>query len=168
MGLVSALTHPDDEVVFGSAIALGDLGDRRAVPVLIDLLESARSRRVANGAAIGLRELAGPRALEPVLRRIHDPRNRDYTGTLIYALETLDARSAVVDLAGFICEGEYEAAWMSVIAMDAFEGPPEAERRREAMDVLGVCLSRGRHEEWRVGMLRDALDLLQGYDEGGS
>ncbi len=166
--LVSALGDPDDDVVFRSATALGDLGDPRAVPVLVGLLQMARSHRVANGAAIGLRELADPRALEPLLRRIRDPENWDYNGTLIYGLETLDARSAVVDLARFICDGEYEAAWMSAVVMEAFEGPLDREGRREAMAVLEVCLLRDLQEEWRLEMIQGALDLLRECEEEGS
>ncbi len=164
--LVSTLEHPDDAVVFRAAIALGDAGDRRAVPVLIDLLETARSYQVANGAAIGLRELADTRALGPLLRKVRDPLYWDYNGTLIYVLQTLDARSAVVDLARFICNGEYEAAWMSVEVMDSFEGPPDSESRREAMIVLEDCLSRNHDEEWRVEMLAYAVDLLRVYGDG--
>ena len=98
--LVDQLDDPDEDKVVNTAHALGDLGDPRAVPILIKLLESTDNRLIRNAAAVGLRELADPRALEPLLRLIRDPEKLD--GTLLYGLETLDARAAVVDLARFI------------------------------------------------------------------
>ena len=160
--LVQRLDDSEEEKVFRAAIALGDFGDPRAVPVLIRLLETTGSQRIRNGAAIGLRELADPRALEPLVRQIRAPERS--TGTLIWALETLNARSAVVDLVRFVCEGEYEAAWMSMEAMEGFAGPLDANDKGEALRILDGCWKRGQLEEWREEMLTDALEFLRDYE----
>ena len=162
--LARGLEDPDEHRAFEAAVALGDLGDQRAVPVLIRLLRTTGSNRIRNGAAIGLRELADPAALHPLLEQIRRLENAGDTGTLIYALETLDARVALVDLARFLCEGGYEAAWASAGVLDGLEGPLDPDRKREVMGILERCLARGGHEEWRVEMLSGGLRLLEDYE----
>ncbi len=159
--LVQRLGDSDEEKVYRAAVALGDLGDARVVPVLIRLLELTSSTRIRNGAAIGLRELADPRALDPLVRQIRTPENA--TGTIIWALETLNARSAVIDLARFVCEGEYEAAWMSMVAMQGFAGPQDGNDSSEESRILDDCLKRGQVEKWREEMLADAIQFLREY-----
>lgn len=71
-GLIAALSDPDGNVRRGAAWALGQIGDARAVPFLIDTLADTAGdmfgigERVCDGAAEALLRLGTPQALEAV------------------------------------------------------------------------------------------------------
>lgn len=71
-GLVSALSDPDGNVRRGSAWALGQIGDARAVPYLIERLDDMAGdmfgigERVCDTAAEALERIGTPEALEAV------------------------------------------------------------------------------------------------------
>lgn len=160
--LVRQLGETDESTVIAAAHALGDLGDQRAVPELLRLLANTEYGAVRNAAAVGLRELKDPAAAPALLRAIGDPRNVTNRGTLIYALETLDARSAVVDLARAMLDGNYEVMVMALQVIMAFEGPLAREQRDEALDVLREATRRGvLREPWQEQILSDAVQELE-------
>lgn len=162
--LVERISSTDEHIVVESAHALGDLGDPRAVPVLIDLLGSATSRRIKNAAAIGLGELGDPIALDALLREIRDPRNANHTGTLIYALETLDPSPAIVDLASFACDGAFESALMALSSLDGIRSPLDVGHRQQALDIVNACIAQPELEDWRDEMLTKFRDFLMSDD----
>jgi hypothetical protein len=131
--------------------------------LLIQILQSTELHRVKNAAASGLRELADPDALEPILQEIRNPENANYTGTLIWALETLDARSAIVDLARFICEGAFESAWSAIGTLHGIEGPLDQEKVGEAMRILEQCVNQEGPDSWRTEMIASAAAFLEHY-----
>lgn len=140
--------------------ALGESGDADAFPVLVDLLNTTDDPRIRNAAAIGLRDLADNRALPFLLAQIKNPKNANYRGTLVYALETLDARSALVDLIDLIGSGDYEAAAMAIRAIETFTAPVATEKKRDAKRTLKRYLRETSSDEWRPEMLDYAKNLL--------
>lgn len=163
-GLVSRLHSGDREDVCQAARSLGDLGDQRAVPILIQLLRSTSDHGVKNAIAIALQELANPVAVEPLLQEIREPKNFHYSGTLIWALGSMNARAAVVDLAHVVCRSEFEAVLMAIGVMHEFHGPLECEKQTEAIEILEGCLNQEHAHDWRRGMVGDAIEFLRTYD----
>lgn len=158
-----ARTDLDDDQLVEAAHALGDLGEPRGAPILIRLLDTANSSAVRNAAAIGLRELRDNRALPALLRQITDPRNAADRGTFIYALETLDARPALLELAHAMCQGHYEVMAMALRVIEDLPGPLPLAVKQEAMETLRLCLHERTHEPWRREMLARALEHLDSH-----
>jgi len=165
--LIRTLKSMDEARVIAAAHALGDLGDRRAVPALVALLEQATSPLVRNAAAVGLRELGDNTAVPALVRQINDPRNAGNWGTFLYALETLDARAAVVDLARVLCSGIYEPMLMALHVLEALPGPLAPAQRARALAVVRHCLATERHKAWQRELLEQALTLLAATPETG-
>jgi hypothetical protein len=70
--LVTALHHPSREVRLGIIEALGEIRDYRAVPVLLPLLKD-ESAEVRWATTLALGEIGDPRALQPVTLSLLDP-----------------------------------------------------------------------------------------------
>ncbi len=166
--LIRDLEGVDESQAVRAAHALGDMGDRRATPYLIQALETTNSWRVRNAAAVGLRELADPAALDPLLLQIRDPKNANAYGTLLYALQTLNARSAVVDLASMVCNDEYEGALEAGLAIEAFEGPLTVDDKRKALAILEACASTEGGDEWRSEMVAHVFEAVSDMEESSS
>ncbi len=143
-----------------AARALGESGDAEAFPVLINLLDTADNPRIRNAAAIGLRDLADNRALPFLLAQIKEPKNVDHRGTLVYALETLDARSALVDLVELIGSGDYEVATMAIRVIESFRGPVAVEATQKAKKALRRYRRATPEDEWRREALGFTGNLL--------
>lgn len=163
--LLQMLNDTNEDVVIEAAHTLGDLGYRNAVPVLLHLLTTAPTSAIRNAAAIGLRELGDPVAIPVLLDLIRDLYTTNQSGTLIYALETLNAKDGVIDLAFVMCRGDYEAVAMALRVIAAFEGPLPLEQTRKALDILQECSLNVDQEEWREEMIIEAIDLLLVSDE---
>lgn len=163
---VRRLSSGDRKEVADAARWLGDLGDQGALSHLIRLLGTTDDNGLKNAAAIGLQALANPIAVAPLLHEIRDPKNADYTGTLIWALGSMNARSAVVDLARVICSSEFEAVLMAIGVMHGFEGPLVPDQLGEAMQILEDCLTLEHTHDWRAEMVAEAIAFLSTYDAG--
>ncbi|GEM_PF-5441562 len=159
--LIGKLGSGHREEAIAAAHALGDLGDARAVPHLVLLLDTSDNHTVKNAAAVGLRELKDPAAIPPLLKQIRDPKNGANRGTFLYALGTLDARSTVVDLAEVVCAGNYEQMAMALAAIEAFQGPIAGVDKAKAIEILRRCLGGEPHEAWQGEMISSIIELLE-------
>jgi hypothetical protein len=131
-------TSADEEELRRAAMRLGDAGVAEAVEPLIALLARAAPRPggARDGAAIGLRELADPRALEPLVTAIRRSTTNEI-GTLVYALQTLDCRPIVEFLAGLAVKGRYEVRAGVAGCFERMDvGSVAADVRERAMRVL--------------------------------
>ena len=70
--LMTRLAGDDVETIRTAVVALGRIGDRRAVPPLLDVLEHT-NRELRLAAASALARLGDPRAFEPLLGLLGDP-----------------------------------------------------------------------------------------------
>lgn len=159
--LVQALEADDEEQVVRTAHTLGDSGDPRAVPLLIRLLETTDEPNVRDAAEVGLRELRDSRAVGPLLRQIADPRNAGHQGTLVYALECLDAGPAVRDLGALMGEdGTYEVMAMVLRVLEGIRRPLPQDVVSDSLPVRRDELRRGHCEDWQRSMLSRAAEIL--------
>ena len=140
--------HGDEHERIAAAQALGASGDPRALPILLQLLDTAENDAMRNAAAIGLRDLGDPRAVPALARHIAQPRNPENFGTLLYALEPLDARAAVVTVVQAMGNGKYEVLAMGLRVIAAFAGPPAPADVVRALGILRRLLARQDYEDW--------------------
>ncbi len=132
--------------------------------LLIQVLDTTTSRSVRNAVALGLRDLKNSSAVPVLIKHIIDPNNATSNGTMIYALETLDARSAMLDLVSIACRGDYETIAMTINAVEAFAGPISAEQKNEALIQLTEYLKGDTYPDWKREMLLDLYDLIDSHD----
>lgn len=159
--LVHQLRESDIDRRVQAAYALGESGDPDAFPVLVDLLNTTEDSRVRNAAAIGLHDLADRDAVPVLLAQIKNPKDPGDRGTLVYALEGLDARPALVDLVDLVGSGNFEVAAMAIRVIESFSLPVIARQRREAKRVLKRYEQEQAKDDWRMEMLANTRDLLQ-------
>ena len=75
---------------------------------LISSLGSSEPQ-IRNRAAVGIRESKDQRALTPLLRAILAPQNKNYNGTLVFALEALDCTVHFQQVFDILFYQSYEA-----------------------------------------------------------
>lgn len=159
--LVHQLQESDIDRRVQAAYALGESGDPDAFPVLAALLNTTEDSRIRNAAAIGLHALADNRAAPFLLAQIKNPKDPGDRGTLVYALEGLDARPALVDLVDLIGLGNFEVAAMAIHVIESFSVPVIARQKREAKRALKRYGREQPKDDWRPEMLAYTHDLLQ-------
>ena len=81
--------------------------DDSVVEFFIKKLKS-KDRKVQSSSAVALRSIADNRAIKPLLEAIKNPANRNYTGSFVYALQTLDCSKLLPTLILLALYGSYE------------------------------------------------------------
>ena len=107
----------DWEVALNAADNLGKIGGDNIVKFLIELLES-NDARIRNAASLSIRETKDSRAIQPLLKSIFKPENRDYNGTMVYALQTLDCKNQLVELFKILFYESYESKMGAYTILD--------------------------------------------------
>jgi HEAT repeat protein len=77
---------------------------------LLSSLESS-DPAIRHDAAIELRDLGNNLAIEPLFKAIHKPENKNYRGTLVYALGGLDCSSHFLQIFDLALAESYEVRW---------------------------------------------------------
>ncbi|GAC1542943.1 MAG: hypothetical protein NVS2B7_16370 [Herpetosiphon sp.] len=162
---VRLLQHANHDQVIEAAHSLGDLGDARAVPVLIHLLRTTNESSIRNAAAVGLRELGDSAAVPALLSEIRNPKNVSDRGTLVYALQMLDVRSVIVELARTFCDGNYEVLQMGLFVIEGIKGPLNVTSKQDAIGVIQRCLDERMYTDWQADLLHTMIERLEEHDE---
>jgi HEAT repeat protein len=144
----AACKHGDEKVRTEAAERLGYLGDSRALPLLIALLED-KSKPVRLAASWGLGNLQAKEAVTPITERLHDP-DVDVRVALIQALGSINDARAVGTLSSLIRGKESRVSGTAVEALvriqsreaegallDALKGDREYKIRVKIEDALG-------------------------------
>ena len=155
---IKRLHSGNPDIVIEAAHALGDSGDRRSVPVLIQILQTTSDPAIRDAAAIGLRELGDERALYPLVSLIMDPKTGGHRGTLIYALEEFDCSPFLDFLLDLVITGNFEVSHQAFLVIESIEVKVDAE-------TIDLCLQKAQHallhaNEEKAELLRDLVDLL--------
>lgn len=93
-GLIEALRYKDSEVRCNAAIALGNLGDTRAVKPLIHALQDENSN-IQVQAAMALGKIGDPEAVEPLIQALKDEDGYYARGSIVRALRDLGDTRAI-------------------------------------------------------------------------
>lgn len=106
--LKRGIVSEDYENAKKSAENLVKIGGDGVLEFLIGLLELAKPE-IRNRAALALREIENNRAIEPLLKSILKPENKNYNGTMVYALQKLDCKYKLVEIFKILFSQGYEA-----------------------------------------------------------
>jgi hypothetical protein len=95
--LKNDLFSNDVKIALAASKKLAKVGGDHILTFLLELLESEKPG-IRNLAALSLRDIGDNRAIAPLLQAIFKPENRNYIGTLVYALQTLECTHILVEL----------------------------------------------------------------------
>lgn len=98
----------DWNTVLKSRDNLVKIGGKDVAEFLIGLLESKKPT-IRNGAALALHDLKNNEAIEPILSSIFKLENKNYNGTMVYALENLDCKDKLVEIFKILFYHGYES-----------------------------------------------------------
>ena len=157
----------DWEVALNAADNLGKIGGDNIVKFLIELLES-NDARIRNAASLSIRETKDSRAIQPLLKSIFKPENRDYNGTMVYALQTLDCKNQLVELFKILFYESYESKMGAYTILDKqiFEFS-----REDLIEIKRMCKEcndkpekvNGFDDEETILMMKDAYEGFMEY-----
>jgi HEAT repeats len=154
---IDQLYSDNRDMVIKAAHALGDIGDRRAVPILIEMLQKTLEPAIRNAAAVGLRELGDERALHPIISLINDPKTESNRGTLIYALEGFNCRHLLPFLVELVITGNFEVSHQAFSVIESIDVEIDSE-------TLNTCVKKIKNalleNDEKADLLEDLIDLL--------
>lgn len=107
----------DWTVALNAANNLGNIGGDNIINFLIKLLESDHVS-IRNAAALSIRATKDSRAIEPLLKSIFEPNNREYNGTMVYALQALECKNQLVALFKILFYESYECKMGAYLILD--------------------------------------------------
>jgi hypothetical protein len=120
--LKSNMFSNDWELVCDSANKLGKFGGREITDFLISLLENENSG-IRDRASLALEEIGDNKALKPLLRAIFNKQNKIHSGTMVFALESLDCSKHLKDIYKILFYFAYECKMgaMSILETQIFD-----------------------------------------------
>jgi len=107
----------DNDVVISSADKLGKIGGAEVTDFLISLL-SSESARIRHCAALALVDIGDNRSVDPLLTAIFKKENKNYTGTLVYALSELDCTEKLLEVFTILFYEDYHCKWIAFGILD--------------------------------------------------
>jgi len=102
---------------------IGEAKVVEAVPYLIALLQKTNDCGLRNLLALALADIGDQRALEPLIALIKSKTTVGCRGTLVYALQSLDCVSILVDLVEMAINGGLEVSCEAVNAIESIKSP---------------------------------------------
>jgi hypothetical protein len=95
------------ETCLSAADRLADMGTEESVQLLVDYLQS-NENFTRNAAALGLMRTGNQKYLSPLINRIKELGPQEEIGTLVYALESFDCNTILLDIVSLYLEGNFE------------------------------------------------------------
>jgi len=111
------LQSKDWEIVSVAAENLAKRGGDIGFDILINSLES-EDVGLRNRVALALRKKKDNGAVDPLLKAILSPENRDYNGTMVYALQILNCQYKLVELFQILFYESYESKMMAYMILE--------------------------------------------------
>jgi HEAT repeat protein len=158
---LEGLSSHDPDLVIKASHALGDLGDPRAVPALIELLDKTDNHRIRNAVAFALGELGDQRALQPIARLLTDPKTEGYRGTLVYSLRGLDCSPILPLLVDLVAGGNFEVSHEAFMAIESIESEIEPGTLEVCIRKIKKALPQANSDNGEL--LRELRELFEGY-----
>lgn len=157
------------ELALSAADKLGEIGGEDIISFLIKLLGSKQAN-LRNAAALSIRAAQDDRAITPLLKAIFKPENRNYNGTLVYALGSLNCKDILVELFKILFYESYESKMgaYAILEEQVFEFSREdlleIQRMWKACNNKTVK-SNGFEDEETLLMMKDTYEGFMAYLE---
>jgi len=113
----SEILSDDHRLAIKAVDRLVQMDKNLAYDYLMSLLETTNPI-YRDRAALGLHEIGDNRALEPLFTAIIKPENNNTTGTLVFALTTLDCSTKLKEVFDLLFKGSYEVKMGATTILD--------------------------------------------------
>lgn len=168
--LAAALADTSNVVRYHAAMTLGALGDRRASPVLVEMVAAnvaADNQTFVYMNAPGhLAQLKDPATIQPLMDLLADPRP-GVRGSAASALGRLGDQRAVDPVIKLLDDGAPEVRLEAIRALGFLQAPPAVDRLTEMLaDASADVRAAAADSLGRIGEVR-AADALAGLDDDG-
>jgi HEAT repeat protein len=165
---IKALKSSNLEEVENTIRELGKSADRRAVPILMNMLSEEKDINLKNALALSLSDLKADEAVPLLMKLIKDPEHENKRGSFVYALQNLDCREYFFDFVEMICTGNYEVychaydIFESIVDDANFSKKLEAKEALENQRQIELAKPPSNHPKYdRVHFINDALKILE-------
>jgi HEAT repeat protein len=165
---ISALKSSDLETVENAIKELGHSKDKRAIPILMDMLSREEDTNIKNVLALSLGDLRANEAVPLLMKLIKAPENKNKRGSFVYALQDLDCKEYFLDIVDLICTGSYEVCdhaltiFESLVDDTSFSDKLIAKEMLEKQEQIELALPPSKRPEYdRIHFIKDALKLLE-------
>ena len=135
--LKADLGSNDREVALKAAGLLATAHGPEGQTALVEALSDLDTRHVA---ALGVHEGRVQAALQPLLQLIKDPSNFNTTGTLVFALESLDCGDIIEELFDIMFTQSYESHISASQILNEQTFAPSEETRKRILDKWDVIV----------------------------
>lgn len=165
---VLALQSADLNVVESAIKLLGFSRNRRAVPILMAMLEDAKDVNIKNALALSLGNLKANDAVPLLIKLIKAPENKNRVGSFVYALQSLDCKKYFLDIVDLICTGNYEVydhalqVFESTIDDVSYNDKLAAKQALEKQKRTELSLPPSKHPQYdRIHFINNALKMCE-------
>lgn len=124
---MGALRDKDEDVRGYAALALGDIGDRRATDRLLERCDQDSNAQVRGFAAMALGKLKDPKSLEPMLLRLEEEKDAKALAASVFAVGELRAPKARPALERLTKHEDPDVSAYAKEAVKALGGKPVTE-----------------------------------------
>lgn len=162
------LQSADLEIVKGAIRELSQLNDKRAIPILIDMLSKEEDNNLINALALGLGQLRADESVPLLMKLIKKPELKNKRGSIVFALKDLDCREYFIDFVEMICDGNYEVSshaldiFESLVDETSFSNKLLAKEKLKSQEQIELAKPPSKHPEYdRIHFIRDALKSLE-------
>lgn len=156
------------ETVENAIKELGQLKDKRVIPVLMKMLSVEKNIHIKNALALSLGKLGANDAVPLLMKLIKDPENKNKNGSFIYAMQNLDCKEYFLDFTEMICTGDYEVYDHSLMVFEtivddaSFSDKLLAKERLKRQEQIELARPPSKHPKYdRIHFIRDAIKLLE-------
>ena len=116
--------------------SIGDLGDKHAVPHLMQMLPNETNVSVRDALAMALGDLHAHEAVPMIVELIRQPGNENRRGSLIYALQGLDCAEHFLYFIELICTANFECRQMSLFLIEKYADSIDRSTKDKALELL--------------------------------
>lgn len=107
----------DSDLAWETHEKLAKIGGEKVIKFLIPLLKS-KDGGIRNCAGLALGQIGDKRAIEPLVKAIKNPKNRDNRGSLVHALADLDCSHLFLFMIELALYGNFEVRSHALIILD--------------------------------------------------
>ena len=142
-----------------------EMGGQQNIDFLIQLLEHENSQ-IRNAVSLTFRDHSFNQAVEPLFRSIKKVKNKDFRGTMVYALGGLDCSNKLVEVFELLLYGNFEVKVGAAAILDEQEFGFTKEDLSKIQMMWDDCQKNPNQcisNDFTLDILRDYVDAFMAY-----
>jgi hypothetical protein len=128
--------------------------------LLIDSLPKIKERRLRNAIVITIGDIAGSRAIDPLIKELLNAQMLGSNGTVLYTLDALNYVGQPEIFINYLTHGNFEERFHAFQILGRMAGRLSLEEREQAHLLLRLALSQCENDDQRE-LLEEALEIVE-------